>query len=577
MAFRLYDDIGPLLRHPVDLSAHNRGMDETEVNKVNAARDTLYRMNDHSYVMQAMVSRYAREVVRVKNEKSGTISYRNEPVETRINKARESAIRAGYYEIIRTALYNSIVTNTATLFSEPSQRYEWDTDGVGEVVTDLREQSNASLACQRWDSLAVGVNSAPLYLSVAGNILIQTEVNPTSFWVVHAQRITDQTIGRDRATNTMDLDEASVVVMQLQGKTGNKNHYAAWFGPSQEYQYGRYVQYKSSTWHEIPEPDERDENIIDYRNERNELAAPLAWWAEQEKDYSIPVYPFAICYGSPMSCGLMPVSTSMYEDCLELDLSSSLILGAAGKGARGKVVLKREEGGEPPQNWDEGLVLISRGMTLTDAGLDPAKALAALEVERKLSRAISESWNVPGYFVTPEQEAAPPTGIAIKRMAEPMLRYRRDRIVANRASVRRRFAIERALINSTRGETVIPSDTIETWYPGEREFTKDPAEETTTLDAQVKAGFISMAEAIMELKGLDTFEKLFNYLTERKRQEGKLKSGKLEGNEEEELSDLLPTAATPPQPTMGQPGAAMGGGLRAMFGAARNQNQPPQQ
>ena len=72
------------------------------------------------------------------------------------DKAMSDAIVMGQYELARLYLFDSLVRQTATLFSVPTSRYTYDVDGLDDTMTALRMEGHAAMAAVRWDALAVG-------------------------------------------------------------------------------------------------------------------------------------------------------------------------------------------------------------------------------------------------------------------------------------------------------------------------------------------------------------------------------------------------------------------------------------
>ena len=504
-----------LLRHPVKPEDYKRGYDDQSIND---ACNTLYGIGDRTLVEDAMVTRFAYVLEREKDGDTGSETTKLTGFNSVVDSAARAAIRNGQFEIIRRKLFDNIVGAQATLF--PGSSYIYDNEAAGKLITDVRDRSSSGLSALRWDTVACGVGSCVLYLEVKGNVLQETEVRPTAIWVIFADAITDG--ASDRATNTMDIDEASCVVMQLAGV----DRYAAWFGPSVEYPVGRHVTYTAKKFSDIPNVEDPEGNEYttsgEYRTgyvAKDEVANPLSLWGGYSKTDSTPVYPFSILYGSDKSQGLIPTSTSLYKSGLEVDLIESLILGASGRGARGAQVLTGDATADPsdiPDNTSEGLIPLGRGRDLSFTGWSPTHAKAANEVVAEICQAAAHAEHVPSHIAMPETDTAPMSGTAIRQKSKALTDYRALRIDMNRAGVLRRWNLEKALLNATEGKAKIPEETTETWKPKDVEFAIDPADEMTDWDARIKIGEASILDVIMARRGFTSVNDALQWAYDRK-------------------------------------------------------------
>lgn len=509
-----------LLRHPVEPADYKRGYDD---GLINAACNTLYGQGDRQLILDAMVARFARVLKRVKDGDSGSISTSLVSFTTQIDDTARAAILMGQFEISQTGYFRNIVGAQSSLFSGSGNRYEYSHEKASEVVSGIRTASGTALAAQRWDTVSNAVGSCPLYLEAKGGKIIEREVRPSGLWIIFADAIAEG--DRERATDDMDIDEASVVIMQLSGT----DRFAAWWGPSVKYPNGRHCVYTAKKFSDVPEPEDdtgREFTIQGVYSDTTVgsemLANPLTLWAIEDKTSPV-VYPFSILYGSPQGTDIMPVSTSLYEQCLEYDLTNSLILGAAGRGARGAQVVTSDANADPadvPDNTGEGKILMGRGKDLNFAGWSPTHAKAALDVLEKEARATAESESVPGDMAVRGDKATQESGYHYRLRMSKLLDYRTIRISMNRSAVTRRWEIERALINAStykrQGQYTIPADTTETWNPGEYDIVKNPVEEMADWEARIKAGEASILDVVMSRRGFINPLDAIEWMTARK-------------------------------------------------------------
>ncbi len=517
-----------LRQHVANPEQYRDGIDRGAVAEV---VQTLHRTNDIGLVRDAMINRYAKTIHKSTDQNTGATT--SKLVTGRVeamDQGMMQAILAGQFEITRQYTMDMIVRKSATLFSEDGLRYEYDTDGVDETMLELRTDSGANISVQRWDSLACGTGSSLLYLSVMNGVLQESEVPLCSFWYAFGNTVTEAD-GNVRPPNTDNIDEASVVVMEL-GAAGNdgKGRFAAWYGPSSLYDMGRHCVYEANAWYEIPDVGDHGSGVLDYTLSGNmetgagmdEIANPLTAWADQSSDWGVPVYPFVILYYDPLSSGLLPSSTSLYDACQEFDLAGSLILGAAGKGARGLQAVEQADGGASttlPDNVSEGYVVIGRGLQLSQKGWSPAHAKAASEVLDHAIRNAATAFNVPSFLVSPNQSGNVPSGVALDIMMDPMRRFRQSRINLNRRSVARRFDVERALVNATLGTETIPTGAREVWVAGNIEIPRDPQLVVETWTARIAAGEADIADMAEDMRGLESREAAWNYIETAKQEQ----------------------------------------------------------
>ena len=534
-----------LLRHPVKPEDFHRGYDDSLVND---ACNTLYGIGDRGLVLDAFVERFARVLKRVKDGDTGSTNAVLVDFVTQIDGAARAAIMAKQFEVARLQCFEGIASAQANMFSESGLRYEYDNEKAGDTIAAKRAQSGAALSSQRWDLLSCGVKSSALYIEVKGTKLIETEVRPPALWIIHAESITEG--GKERATDTMDIDEASVVIMQLQGEK-----FAAWWGPSEDYPNGRHCVFTAKKFSDVPEPEDKNGREFTIQGEYSEmpvgvemLANPLTLWAIKGKT-DPPVYPFSILYGSDRSVGILPVSTSLYEQCLEFDLTASVILGASARGARGAQVITQKGDADPsdvPDNTSEGKIIMGRNKDLNFAGWSPSHAQAAMVTLKDLARATAEANSVPGDMAMRDATATIESGYHYRLKLGKLIKYRTTRIAMNRAGVRRRWEIEKALISATTytqaGAPTIPAEVEETWDPGRYDTTENPVEEMADWKARMDAGEASILDLVMARRGFRDPDKAIEWM--------KARAELLEANKEV-LDSFKPSAAPAAAPARG--------------------------
>lgn len=555
--------VGRRIHGPLpDLSQVARGFDSGVMSE---ALGTLYRRDDLASLKSAMIQRYATVLETRTHADIGVVKQVQVPYTTR-DAAMQDAILMGQFELARLYLFDSLVRQTATLFSVPTSRFAYSTDGLDATMADLRLSGHADMAAVRWDALSVACGSSALYLSVRRGVLWETEVPLTSLWWAFPAWVEVEGAGQDDA-NGADLDDAGVMVMQIEGGSDGDCRFLAWYGPTQEWPLGRHCSYTARQWYDIPKPGTKGCREFAFAGgadpgqmvdgdalEGLELANPLTLWAQRSNDWSLPTYPFAPLAYDPLSPGLFPTSTSIYQVCQEFDIASGLILGSAVRGARGQRILSRPQGGSIPANAEEGLTVLDREQTLTIGGWAASNSRDAMDVVDQMARHIAEAHSVPGWLVVADKGDVP-SGYAVKLMTQPLQDMRGMRAALNRSYVARRFDIERALVNATLGSTAIPVDAVETWDAGQRDFPEEEVALMQAWQAKVDMGVADIADVACDLYQIDTREEAWAMLEAHKA-------------EADAHPDLVKAPA--PEP-VAQPFG--GGGIAAQIAARRAQRQ----
>jgi len=504
------------VRHEVkDLSAFDRGTDS----RVEEALGYFHRATDHDVVKDKLIERYALFLVKEVDEISGAVTEdwaQADRQVSRINVAQKTAILNGQQEILTTATYSLIVAQQATLFNSNISRFSYEDNAVEEEISAIREEAQSDLSVIQWDSLACAVGSGALYLSLSNGRLSEQPISPSRVWVCHAPEITSE--DGVESTDSSDIDQASVVVVRFDGSDGSKNKYCAWFGPSGDYPDGRCVVYWATKWYEIPQPGSKEalEYVISDRWVRSApkdvLANPLTLISDELGEL-IPVYPIVLLTGDPMRRGLLPLSFSLYENCVELSVMNSILLGCAGVSAKGIQALAKGDNATSvlPKTIREGQVILGRGLSLAQQGWEAINVQQADAVYKAKLRQTIEDNHVAEFLISRASSGEIPSGVALQQVIQPMKDFRNLRAAAARSSVARRWMIEKALTTSA-GVTAISIDSVEQWHPGDYHVPVDRAALVNEWAIRVDKQFGDLADAIQEIEQLDTREKAINRL-----------------------------------------------------------------
>ena len=194
----------------------------------------------------------------------------------------------------------------------------------------------------------------------------------------------------------------------------------------------------------------------------------------------------------------------------------SIILGAAGKSAKGVQQLNKDAGATAPDvsNWSEGQIVLGKGLSMTQSGWSAINAKDASDVLEKYIRRLATDNHIPEYLLTRSGASEIPSGVALKQMIEPMNEYRTKRASAARGAVARRWTLEKALINSV-DTGIIPIESEEQWQPGEIQASEETATQLANWSIRLDRKMGDIADAAIDIVKLDTREKAWNWLKER--------------------------------------------------------------
>jgi hypothetical protein len=308
----------------------------------------------------------------------------------------------------------------------------------------------------------------------------------------------------------MDIEDATVVVIKLSDVDDiaieSTNNYLAIFGRSEDYPMGRYVQYKAAMWSSIPRvgsPGAHDFYIGE------EIANPLSWQASHYPEKNIPEYPIVVIAGgnSLTRNKIMEISTSLYDAAVELDVGYSRVLKDSLSSSTGTKVISNPDGSPIPKTL-EGDVVLNGTQSITMMQQTAGNCLTALQVLGQISKAVAESYSVPGYQIL--NEVANESGISLIIKNKPMIEHRQYRIALNEPQVNKIFQIEQALIEFISGLDF--GLVKQTWNPGQISVPETETEKIARIQAALTAGLISYVQAIKQLHNLSTDEEARNYI-----------------------------------------------------------------
>jgi len=234
--------------------------------------------------------------------------------------AARAAVKAKLFEVTTTDIMQKIVRYVGSLAQDTEYQFVNDNgDEVEDFAADIKAARKAAgflLKLGRVEEMAVPCGCVGVLIQQLGTTLDYQPIPSNKLWVVHGGSIIDESLGRDnelRPTNRLDLEEASVVVVELGCKGDNRFEFVAYFPRSTDWPNGRQVKYISSEWHMVPDVDAQGDGHVEHYNNAGEIDNPLTTLQEVSGDYSIPEIPIVIWRGTPSGIGkeLIPTTPSL--------------------------------------------------------------------------------------------------------------------------------------------------------------------------------------------------------------------------------------------------------------------------
>lgn len=489
---------------------------ENEV--VNDALDYFERVTDHEAVRDKLTSRGAVGVMK----KAGEGGY-----ETYTKQRVAEMISSGEYETITSGIGTTIVNTISTLFTYPTQSWKYisedeepaDEEEVAKLYAN-RDQGDWGNALAKADWVSNAVNTGPMLINWAGGHLQYRTFSPSCIYAKYHDTIMDE--GEERGVDYTDLEDATVVVIETNSVRGDGqdrsdlSSYVAFFGRSDDYEFGRQVQYTATKWDHWPEvgmPEANDWTVTE-GEDKGKIANPLSWLAAKDKGYGSE-YPIILIDGGIVvtSEKATPISTSLYENSREIDVAFSRLMRYALANSLGTKAIKNELGEDLPRCLD-GVVDLKQGQTLTLDSIPNSNAQVAWDITKGQSRAIAEGFGAPGYTILAESGGTAESGVALAIRTRPLIDNRNRRIRLNKSEVSRMYDIERGLHEVHTGEPLLDG-VKQIWDPGRFIMPESATEKTTRLNLAFDKKALDYFEYIMELNDLPTVEDAMQLLIER--------------------------------------------------------------
>lgn len=484
-----------------------------ENESVDDALDYFERKTDHELTREKLKERGAIGI----KKKEGEGGY-----ETYTKKREAEKIDSGEYEAITSGVGTTIVNTISTLFTYPTQSWKYISEeepADEEEEAKLwfnRNQGDWGNALSKADWVSNAVNTGPMLIQWAGGHLNYRAFSPSCIYAKYHDTITDE--GEERGVDYTDLEDATVVVIETNSVRGDDqsrsdlSSYVAFFGRSDEYEYGRQVQYTANKWYQWPEVGMPEAN--DWTTDSGEIANPLSWLAAQDEGYGSE-YPIILIDGGLIVTSEIatPISTSLYENSREIDVAFSRIMRYALANSLGTKAITNELGNPLPHCLD-GAIDLKQGQTFTLDAIPNSNAQVAWDITKGQSRAIAESFGAPGYYIIAESGGTTESGVALAIRTRPLIDNRNRRIRLNRSEVDRMYDIERGLYQVHTGEKLLDG-VKQVWDPGRFIMPESAIDKTTRLNLQFEKKAIDYFEYLADLYNLPTAEDAMELLKDR--------------------------------------------------------------
>jgi hypothetical protein len=247
---------------------------------------------------------------------------------------------------------------------------------------------------------------------------------------------------------------------------------------------------------------------VDYRI-NDEVANPLSYIVETTGQ-NLPEYPVIFLYGGMIlnRSKIVEVSSSLYENCLEVDLAYSRLLKDSLNNSTGTKVISNPSG-EPLPRSLEGTISLNGNQTLQYVSGNGSNSQVALDILNSIQQSVSEGYSVPGYQVSSTVSGIE-SGIALYIKNQPKIAMHEFRKKLNQPQISRLFAVEKALL-----EYSLDKDFGEislSWDAGSIEMPENPIERLDRIERALSSGLISYVQAVKELHGYVSDEEAISHI-----------------------------------------------------------------
>lgn len=443
-----------------------------------------------------------------------------------------AAIDCGHVEVVNTGLGIRIVQALGTQFTEPDMSFLYtDADddesieNVEQLMQEIRSAGNFLTTACEMDMLSCMVESSWLHVFYKGDELQYDVIRPDSVTIKFGSKLTYRSIDgaeTESYVDYTDIDDASAVIIHTASDKGafdsapDKHQYLAYVGCCEpDFPEGRYVIYQASEPWPLPDvghiaSSTDDKEIIYEHMEGDQVCNPLTWMRHhgtpEEQEMVTTEYPVVLWRGGHrilIGDTWPPVTTSLYDDCVELEMAWSRSLRYALLGARGQDIFKMGTGVRMPRSLD--VITLDQGDEYEHTGWPASHSKDATSVLEIIQQQTASGFNVPGYMVIGQAQA--PSGVSLAIQTQPLIHFRNRRTRLNENAMERLFNIEKALLvqqyPSEAGGLLTPT-IKQKWDPGTWRMPMDELADSQAVTAQLDNKTIDLVHAVKRRHRLPT-------------------------------------------------------------------------
>lgn len=489
------------------------------------------RKKNMESIRSAMKARFGTAIIKP-NEKrdrpDGQVVRSHRGVEYYVRSEVSDAVELGHIEVIDTGIGIRIVQALGNLLNQPDQYWLYtnkdddDAEQIEDVealMNEVREVGGYNTIATELDLLSCMVESGILHIYLRDKQLKYDVVLPCNVWMKYGRNIkieNEDGTTTDAFVDYKEIDDASCVIIQTASDGGDydgapdENQYVAYVGCCTDHLEGRYVMYHSnSPW---PIPDVGD-NAVDYEHEiKGQHANPLTWMRHhgtpEQQAVATTEYPIVLWRGGHqmISDDRIPITTSLYDDSVELEIGWSRLARAALLGARGRDLIKMgEDSFKVPQSLD--LPVIGEKDSFEQIGWPASHAESGARVFQIITEQVACGFNVPGYMVLGQLSGMnPASGVALAIQSTPLIAFRNRRHKLNRDAMRRQFDIERAMLcmEHKEAQKLLKPDVKQKWDPGNWKMPTDELDEQQAITQGLDNKTIDLVAAVKRKHRLAT-------------------------------------------------------------------------
>jgi hypothetical protein len=450
---------------------------------------------EHAQIQDGILARYGKGVKATTDPLSG------KTFESYTKGDFKEALENGQVEKLAMGFGRKIADARGNLFSEPQNRFilsheTADIEDIDKKLGEHRRKGHFKNALVGADIRSNQIGSAAILVRWLGGHLDYQIVLPQHIRAFFADTIMDN--GISRSTESMEIEDASVIVIKLATLTAQLNRYLAIVGRSDQDPWGRYVIFRSRVGNYVPFPGAGEiETEYEISGKR---ANPLSYLAAQNPDLVIPEYPLIPIHGGICSSNILfPVTTSLYENCLEISIAGSHLLGRGQDALTGDLFITATEAAKtnPLPRSLRGVASLLPGQDAKKFNGDGASVTAVSEVLEQLMIHAAASYSVPDYMIVSKDhtfDAA--SGEALKVKARGLINDRHRRIDQHVTQIDWLFQIEKCfleLFDQSIGQSEITTlrECVQTWDPGPFYVPEDKTQLVNRLNNLKDRGLIS--------------------------------------------------------------------------------------